>query len=118
MANRMVTCQKCGKDVDVAEIKYMPKEDGNMIVVCSACSGGKTSNLEKFEHKKVEIPKKQEPVKQEPVKVKYYCSRCKFEFTFKPDTNKVLRCPYCGRDDRIEQDKRDASSLLSQASDN
>lgn len=38
-----------------------------------------------------------------PQKMLYYCSRCRYKFRHNPHGETNLRCPYCGRTDKVSE---------------
>lgn len=95
------TCERCKASFPLDKIKLFPYTQEKNILVCEECC-----EFLKNRAKMIVAPPKTEAktkIKAEPkpaYKTKY-CSRCKY--TFKVDMHKVevLRCPYCGKTDRI-----------------
>ena len=50
-------------------------------------------------------------------KISYICTRCKYKFKHNPAGEVFLKCPYCGKDDRIIEDKA-ANSIVKEITDN
>jgi DNA-directed RNA polymerase subunit RPC12/RpoP len=106
--DRQILCERCRKFVPITEIKYVPKAGGRM-ALCTKC-------LSNF---KVEDEKKRAAasasVQNRPT---YFCSRCRFKFKYNPSGTSDLKCPYCGKGDKIIDHKNtDPESLIRQADD-
>jgi PHP family Zn ribbon phosphoesterase len=109
--DRQGLCERCRKFVSVTEIKYMPKGGGSRIALCTKC-------LTLF---KVEDAKKKSAASAEALgsgRPEYFCARCRYKFKYNPSSRTELRCPYCGKNDKIMDHKRtDPESLLKEADD-
>tara|TARA_Y100000031_G_C7981168_1_gene274799 strand:- start:140 stop:472 length:333 start_codon:yes stop_codon:yes gene_type:complete len=93
-------CQNCKKEVDVNEVKYIAKDDNTFDVICKNCD---------------EIPEQsKKEVTLNPEKVKYFCSRCRFSFARNPKN--LVKCPYCGKEDKVMEDNRDIKKIISEVS--
>ncbi len=119
MANTNTICHKCKREVDISQVRYIPKGNDEMEIVCMACSG-QQSNTQVIASKaptiETTIPKiiPEKPKKEE--KIKYFCGRCKYKFKYLPSSTTKLKCPYCGKDDKIMEDKSDAGTILREVS--
>jgi len=98
--DKTTICDKCKSKVPVNQVKYVPKDENTMMVVCNDCASGKTS-------------KKPAP---STTKIKYFCGRCKYKFKHDPKSLRELQCPFCGKSDRIMDDNTDAASVLQEVS--
>ena len=123
MANTKTICHKCKGEVDVSEVQYIPKGNDEMMIICSNCSGKKPNT---------QVIKKEKPIKkifttqtkkrtlnktsQTSKKINYFCTRCQYKFRYNTESYSKLKCPYCGKDDRIIKDKTDANTLLREVS--
>lgn len=90
---REMICDRCRKAVPFSDIKYMNKSDGSITSRCSACRN----------KNKIEIKKESE--KKEAMKKTYRCSRCNYKFNFNTGGSATLRCPYCGKADKVSEYK-------------
>lgn len=102
MIKQEMTCDHCRKAVPVSDIKYLPKGKDGMIALCSSC------------RQKYKDPAKK-PGKEDikPDKKPYFCIQCKYHFRFNPKSGVNLRCPFCGRADKVIEDKvPDADTLI------
>ncbi len=105
---RKALCERCRKFVSISDIKYLPKGDNSRMALCKSCL--KTFNP-KDDKKKI-IPKSSGFSGGK----NYFCSRCKYKFKYNPQSDAALRCPFCGKSDKMLEDKQiDAESLLRQA---
>ena len=88
--DRETLCDKCRRPTLVTDIKYVAKGDGTRQALCSKC---RTKNMES-------------QIKQTTQKVSdkqtYVCGRCGYRFRFDPFGVAQLRCPYCGRIDKLQ----------------
>jgi DNA-directed RNA polymerase subunit RPC12/RpoP len=98
---REMTCEMCRKAMPISDIKYMPKGDSK-VALCSKCRAKVKSKTEK-----------KESASDLPGKKAYFCVRCRYKFKYRPGTHTLLRCPYCGKSDKIIEDiAPDADKLL------
>jgi len=101
MAKQEMTCDHCRKAVAVSEIKYLPKGKDGMVALCPSCRTKFKATAEK------------KPAELKPAKKPYFCIRCKYHFKFDPRSAANLRCPFCGREDKVIEDKvPDADTLI------
>ena len=42
----------------------------------------------------------------------FFCVRCRYKFKAKDGITKALKCPFCGKTDKIIQDKKETSDNL------
>lgn len=90
---RMLTCGRCKKSVPVSTIQYMPKGDGGVIALCSECRAQKV----------VKSAIKPKPTTDSSIKkINYLCERCNYKFSYNPDGHALLKCPYCGKNDKLK----------------
>lgn len=102
---RKMICDRCHKAVPLADVKYLPKGNSSKMALCSACrqqtlpegSPGKSSSS------KV-LAKNKRP--------EYFCGRCRFKFKFTGDGATNLKCPYCGKTDKIIEYKVNSADAL------
>ena len=51
-------------------------------------------------------------------KEKFLCMRCKYKFLHDRDSERILRCPFCGKEDKVIEDKpMPAEDLVSSSDD-
>ena len=81
----LYTCSRCKKEFNFSNIKY----DMDHSLICVECLGKK----EKLEHK--EKLRAEEPKEQE--SINFICTSCRFKFSIKKSSPKVLKCQYCGK---------------------
>jgi len=105
---RKALCERCRKFVSISDIKYLPKGDNSRMALCKSC----LKTLNPKDDKKKIIPKSSGLSGGK----NYFCSRCKYKFKYNPQGDAALRCPFCGKSDKMLEDKQiDAESLLRQA---
>lgn len=96
-------CEKCRQFFPFTEIQYLKKGDDAKIALCTKCRA--RSQQEDSVKKKV----KDENAGKTP----YFCTRCRYKFTFgdKGVTNR--KCPFCGKGDKLIIDKiEDINKLI------
>jgi DNA-directed RNA polymerase subunit RPC12/RpoP len=104
--SRKALCEMCRKFVSVTEIKYLPKGDNSRMALCTSCL--KIFNTGKDDKKK----KTAQSASMSGGKT-YFCGRCRYKFKFNLAGNAELRCPYCGKKDKILENKDiDADSII------
>ncbi len=107
-----VTCIRCKAKVKVKDLRYS-KNGTDMI--CPQCYAKENSAL--FTGEKSKPEPKEEP-KDKSNSTRYLCQRCKFKFWHKEDSQVVLRCPYCGQDDKVvkaDEAEKTTEQLLKEA---
>lgn len=106
---RQMLCERCRKFVAVNTIKYVPKGDGSRMALCAKCLS--TFKVEQEKKKQAASSELSESGKQS-----YFCARCRYKFKYKPSSRNELRCPYCGKADKILDNKEtDAATLVKNA---
>jgi len=105
---RKALCERCRKFVPVTDIKYLPKGDNARMALCIKCL--KTFNP--AEEKKRTSAKATGVASGKD----YFCGRCRYKFKYNSQSNANLRCPFCGKNDKVIENKQiDANSLLKQS---
>ena len=99
---RHVMCNRCKRSVPISEMRYLIEEKGPITSVCLSCKDKVSSG--------VVIPKKQSTKKP------YICSRCKYQFRANKDPKGVIRCPYCGRPDKVAENKAASAESIIKSS--
>jgi hypothetical protein len=108
---RKALCERCRKFVPVSDIKFLPKGDNARISLCTSCLKAFKSEDEK----KKKVVAKSASFSSGKT---YFCGRCRYKFKLNLAGDATLRCPYCGKSDKMFEDKAiDADSLLRQADD-
>ncbi len=106
-----LTCSHCKKSFPVKELKY----DIYKNLLCKNCIEFRYNKKGVEQKMLTNKPKQTEDPYEK--KVKYKCQSCKMSFLLKrrPDIRK--RCPYCGRENVIEQDfELSTDELIAEAS--
>ena len=80
----LYTCSRCRKEFNFNNIKY----DEDRSLICVNCLEQK----EKINKKQLKLEK---PEQQE--EVNFICVSCRFKFSVKKGSPKVLKCPYCSK---------------------
>lgn len=86
-------CDRCRKAAPISNMRLLPKGKDNHTALCLSCR----SHNDIFETKSARAPTQAE---------KYRCLRCNYIFKFKDSQNTRFRCPYCGKDDCLAEDKK------------
>lgn len=104
---KSAVCYQCNKLVPVSDLRFVLGEKGIAIPLCSECRA-KTKQ-------KVPVRKRVEEgrgIKKEVNRPDFYCERCKYRFKYDPRGRTDLRCPFCGKSDKIRQHKMHAADDL------
>jgi DNA-directed RNA polymerase subunit RPC12/RpoP len=109
--SRQILCERCRKFVTLSQIRYMPKGNDSRMALCQKCLA--LFNVEAEKKKKVSDENKR--LLNRP---SYFCSRCRYKFKFDAGSSANLRCPYCGKSDKVIEEKQtDTDTLIRQAGD-
>jgi hypothetical protein len=107
--SRQVLCERCRKFVQISDIKYLPKGNDSKMAICKNCL--KTFGIPGSQIKKT---LSDGATAMQP----YFCARCNYKFKFNASSRTSLRCPYCGKSDKITEEKaRSTAQLLKENSD-
>jgi len=94
---RKIACSRCRKIVPISDIKYVLTGKDMKLELCSECRGEKAKPATHG----IKV------IKSTPTdskKISYLCARCKYKF--KADPKAVsLKCPYCGKSDKVMEYK-------------
>lgn len=93
--SREMICGRCHNPAPISEIQYVPVGVGSKIAMCASCRA--KSNLNSSS-----VPRSKEV---SPGKNQYFCSRCRYRFKFTQSSMTNLKCPYCGKTDKIKEYK-------------
>jgi protein-arginine kinase activator protein McsA len=105
---RQILCERCRKFVPLSHIKYVAKGNESKMALCNKC-------LKAFSVSPSQIRKDSLASKPES---RFVCERCSYTFTMKDSSSANLRCPYCGRDDKIvDANTKSAGHLLRMSED-
>lgn len=85
-----MVCDRCRKFVSMSEIRFQMKDEGR-VALCSNCR----DNAKMSELKPRPKPEEKKP---------FFCERCKYKFKHDTESGKALRCPYCGKPDKVIED--------------
>jgi len=97
-------CERCRKFFPFEEIKYVVKGPDQKVALCGKCRDSFKTDSSKLKEKASE-------------KVPYICGRCKYKFKQEKSSIANLKCPYCGKTDKIMVDKISDINKLIQESD-
>ena len=103
---RTAICDRCKGMIPISNIKYVQKGDDTFSPVCKACIDNSQSK-----------PAEHKPRSQSISKARYRWLRCKYGFGHDKGTERELKCPYCGKNDKVVEDTADATSLLREVDD-
>ena len=84
----------------------MPRGYESSVPLCRQCV------LDEAEKKKKAKEKKEMEASMPKKTIRYICERCRYKFEYDPKGRKAKRCPSCGKDDKIEEDRFSMSSVL------
>ncbi|MBN2142104.1 hypothetical protein JW711_02120 [Candidatus Woesearchaeota archaeon] len=106
---RQALCERCRKFVPLSQIRYVAKGNDSKMALCVKCLGNFRTAAP--------TPVKNMPAQESPSGMKaFYCERCKYRFKFNTNKDATLRCPYCGRTDKIiSEEKRSAGHIVEKA---
>lgn len=98
--NRQIICERCRKSCSMPEIRYVSQGADTKIALCLSCR-----NRDKLRN--------EQAAQTKTVKRPYFCDRCKYKFQFDSEGFANLKCPYCGRSDKIRKhDPESADTIL------
>jgi len=124
---RTRTCEKCKAIIPFDRVRLFPKspdKPGVNMVVCDVCCEqlkkgitGRLSTVSVSKDGTISVKKpsigaapeppkpvaKQRVVSDKPGADHYLCSRCNYKFKFDDDGITSLRCPYCGKADKLNK---------------
>lgn len=101
---RKYLCERCRKFFNFDDIKYIVKGSDAKIALCTKCRDAFKAESSKIKEKSVE-------------RVPYICGRCKYKFKYDKHSGAELKCPYCGKTDKIMLDRVSDINKLIQESD-
>ncbi|MBS3117084.1 hypothetical protein J4421_05820 [Candidatus Woesearchaeota archaeon] len=108
------TCERCKAQVPLANVRLFARDAEKNWLLCEACcdilkNKGDSNYFKKNPIKNVYKPKeqiqnipKQVPLTQKSIKSSRICLRCKYTFDISDSGATRIRCPYCGRDDKLK----------------
>lgn len=100
---RVIYCGKCNKSVPIVDVKYIIKVSGGMpIAMCTSCRNSWESSNKK---------KKPEATVKELRKI-FLCHSCGYKFRFNILSSSKIKCPFCGKADRIAEHREDFAENL------
>ncbi len=126
MKDRNVVCYQCRSAVPVDDIQYVAKGTDQYTLLCTSCIahpgkakknvpagavapvGAAAQSTKSF----APVSASKGPAQKLSVGETLVCTRCKYQFKYKPSQAMRLHCPYCSKDDRVERYKLDSQSLL------
>lgn len=88
-----IICERCRRAVPVTSVKYVQKGIDSKIILCTDCRAKNPRFAESIK----------DATKKEYSKQNYLCTRCKYKFKYSVNSQSVLKCPYCGKDDRLSE---------------
>lgn len=92
------TCEHCKAVVLLDKVRLFPKDKDKNLLLCDNCCDNFKKSAAAPSSRVSSLPK--------PEYVNYACTRC--VYTFRLDTSKAgitynVHCPYCGKNDRLQQ---------------
>ncbi len=109
------TCEKCKNVVTLDKVRLYPKDKDKNWLLCDNCCNELKNKMSTFsnapsslERKQVTnhvfIDRKEERVDSKKDLAKKFCMRCNYSFRVDPERVGILynlKCPYCGKDDKV-----------------
>ncbi len=92
------TCEQCRNVVSLDKIRLLAKDESTSILVCSNCE-----DYFKTRTSPTSLGTRITPLPKADY-LSYSCDRCHYEFRadrFKADVTYNLKCPYCGKTDKL-----------------
>jgi uncharacterized CHY-type Zn-finger protein len=99
MEERKILCERCRGFFPFTEVRFVPRGENQKIALCVKCR----------EKAKTEPEKTGKPDSN---KQPFFCGRCRYKFKLDPSGHTNLKCPYCGKDDKIIPDKVPSTDKL------
>ncbi len=122
---RKILCDRCKKTVPLSDVRYVAKGKDQMRTLCSACRAQTSvqdpkqtvtkqpmypkSQMQPKVPSAADLSRKVEAAKPRQVsdesgqKVNYICERCMYKFKYNTKSKTELKCPYCGRSDKVKE---------------
>lgn len=83
---RKMICDRCRGAVPIKEMRYLPKGKEERMALCGKCREELSKPL---------------PDKKESARTYYFCIRCNYKFKQGTQFDTNLKCPFCGKGDKI-----------------
>ncbi|MDP3918761.1 MAG: hypothetical protein Q8Q35_02555 [Nanoarchaeota archaeon] len=99
---RVILCGRCNKSVAIGDVKYIARPGNMPIAMCVSCRNNwASSNKEK----KPEVNIKE-------MRKVFLCNSCRYKFRFNIMSSSKVKCPFCGRADKLEEYRGDYAERL------
>jgi DNA-directed RNA polymerase subunit RPC12/RpoP len=105
---RKMICDRCHQAVPLSDVKYLPKGNDSKMALCSACRAQSLPEASQIKSSKAGTAKT--PPKD--TRPAYFCGRCRYKFKYSADGVTNLKCPYCGKSDKIVEYKVGSAEML------
>ena len=102
---RKMVCDRCRSVVPIAQIKFLPQGRDGRTALCAACRE-ETMTIKGTNAKKQGMKKED-----------FFCARCKYKFQFNAAGSTNLKCPYCGKSDKVIDSRPQSAENIIQTSD-
>jgi len=101
--SRKALCDRCRKFVPLSDIKYSTYDKDKRLAICITC--------------RTKLQERKEKETGKTAKKEFMCTRCRFKFKHAPSGASNLRCPYCGKDDKVVPYQTQSADALVRSSD-
>lgn len=101
---REMICDRCRRAVPIPEIRFESRGADSKTALCNIC------------RKETKLQEEKIKLKAEADKRTFFCGRCRYKFKFDPTGVSNLKCPYCGKADKVElNNPRAAGKIIKEA---
>lgn len=94
---RLITCYRCRRPTPFDDIKYILRGEYK-VALCDRCREQSEAQQKSAPARKASSRHEVTPQSK---RIPYMCSRCNYKFRFDAQGQAPLRCPYCGKPDKL-----------------
>lgn len=99
-----IICQVCKKPALISDIRYVIRAGDTTIAACAEC---RVKGIK---------PEKSEAQKEEALKRSFMCERCHYKFRYNPEKVIDVKCPYCGKADKVVEHRPTSAANIVRSS--